>query len=190
MKSVWALGALLICLAGPASAGDPVIPNPDHESMLASTDPKLAANKRLVYDWTREVFEAGRIDLASKYMAEGYIQHNPNAPSGLEGFKQYLAKRRRPGAIEPRVKHPLVAIVAEGDLVMTAFAVELPEPGDESKKYTTTWFDLFRIQDGKIVEHWDGAMKRPPGAPPAPPPSAPGAPSAPNPPSAPSAPKL
>ena len=34
-----------------------------------------------------------------------------------------------------------------------------PEPADPSKKYTTTWFDLFRIVYGKIAEHWDPAVK-------------------------------
>ena len=36
-----------------------------------------------------------------------------------------------------------------------AFAREHPDPKDPSARYTTTWFDMFRIKDGKIVEHWD-----------------------------------
>ncbi|NBS59217.1 MAG: hypothetical protein EBS65_19685 [Betaproteobacteria bacterium] len=62
--------------------------------------------------------------------------------------------------IEARAKAPLVSITAEGDLVTLAFVREYPEPQDASKKYTITWFDMFRIADGKIVEHWGPAVKQ------------------------------
>ena len=61
----------------PAQGQVPVQPNPGPGRMLASADPKAAANKRLVYDFWREVFEGGHMELADKYMAESYIQHNP-----------------------------------------------------------------------------------------------------------------
>jgi predicted SnoaL-like aldol condensation-catalyzing enzyme len=60
------------------------------------------------------------------------------------------------------IKASVVAIVAEGDLVMLSFVREMPDPVDKSKKYTTTWFDLFRIENGKIAEHWDSAEKMKP----------------------------
>jgi len=120
MKMVLASLALLVAAAA-AHAQIPVTPNPDHEAMLHHSDPQLAKNKRLVYDFWREVFEAAHI--------------------------------------EPRVKAPLVAILADGDLVTMVFVREYPEPGDSSRKYTTTWFDMFRIVDGKIAEHWDPATK-------------------------------
>ena len=53
------------------------------------------------------------------------------------------------------------AIVAEGDRVILSFVREAPDPKDPSVKYTTTWFDMFRIVNGKIVEHWDSATKGP-----------------------------
>jgi len=52
-----------------------------------------------------------------------------------------------------------VAIVAEGDLVVISFANERTDPNDMNKKYTTTWFDMFRIENGKIAEHWDSSEK-------------------------------
>jgi predicted SnoaL-like aldol condensation-catalyzing enzyme len=150
--------SLLLC-AAPAFAQVPVTPNPDQEAMLKHADPKLAANKRFVYDFWREVFEAAHMDLAPTYMAESYIQHNPRVATGRQAFIDFFSKVRKPSPIEPRVKAPLVAMMADGDLVMMAFAREYPEPTDPSKKYTTTWFDMFRIVDGKIVEHWDPATK-------------------------------
>ena len=53
----------------------------------------------------------------------------------------------------------LVTLIAEGDLVILAFRRELPDPRSPGKTYTTTWFDMFRIEDGKIVEHWDYGTK-------------------------------
>jgi len=132
---------------------------PDQEKLLASADPKLAANKRLVYDFWREVFEGAHMELADKYMADSYIQHNPNVPTGRAAFVEFFQRVRKPAPIEPRIKAPLVAIVAEGDFVVLSFAREHADPKDATKKYTTTWFDMFRIENGKIAEHWDPALK-------------------------------
>ena len=160
MKRQWMLVAILMaCFAPAALAQVPVTPNPDHEAMLQSKDPQLAKNKRFVYDFWREVFEAAHMELASGYMAEGYIQHNPRVPTGRQAFIDFFTKVRKPAPIEARVKAPLVAMMAEGDLVVMAFAREYAEPNDASKKYTTTWFDMFRIVEGKIAEHWDPAVK-------------------------------
>jgi len=113
-----------------------------------------------VYDFWREVFEGGHMELAEKYMAESYVQHNPNVPTGRAAFVDFFSKFAKPKAIESKVKAPLVAIVAEGDLVILAFAREGTDPKDSARKYTTTWFDMFRIENGKIAEHWDPATKQ------------------------------
>ena len=143
-----------------ASAQVAVQANPDQDALIASADAKLAANKRLVYDFWREVFEGGHMEFAEKYMAESYIQHNPTVPTGRAAFVEFFSKFAKPKAIEARVKAPLVSVVAEGDYVVLSFVREVPEPSDPAKKYTTTWFDMFRIENGKIAEHWDGAQKK------------------------------
>lgn len=148
-----AIGFCLIWL--PGQAQEPVIADPDHTSMLESKDPKLAANKQLVYDFWREVFEAGHMDLAPKYMTETYIQHNPNVATGRQAFVEFFSSIKKPQAIDDKVKAPLVAMVAEGDLVILTFVSEKPDPKNTGKTYTTTWFDMFRIENGKIAEHWD-----------------------------------
>lgn len=51
--------------------------------MLVSPDPKLAANKRLVYDFWREVLEAGHVSEVDKYVVESYVQHNPTFRTGV-----------------------------------------------------------------------------------------------------------
>lgn len=151
-------GALLVPSLAPGQVA--VTAAPDQEVLLASADPRLAANKRLVYDFWREVFEGGHMELADKYMAESYIQHNPNVPTGRAAFVEFFAKIRKPAPIDAKIKAPVVAIVAEGDYVVLSFARENPDPRDPSRKYSTTWFDMFRLEGGKIVEHWDPAQKQ------------------------------
>jgi predicted SnoaL-like aldol condensation-catalyzing enzyme len=56
----------------------------------------------------------------------------------------------------------IVSVVAEGDLVVVAIVRELPDPRKERATYTTTWFDMWRIMDGKADEHWDYGTIAPP----------------------------
>ena len=135
------------------------VPLASQKILLQSSDPKLAANKKLVYDCWREMLEAGHLELADKYLAENYMQHNPNVPTGRKGFVEFFSKFAQPKSIVDTIKAPVVAIVAEGDLVVISFASKLPDPADSTKTYTSTWFDMFRIENGKLAEHWDGAQK-------------------------------
>ncbi|MFT3931000.1 MAG: ester cyclase [Spongiibacteraceae bacterium] len=152
--------ALVLTASGVAQAQIPVTPADDQAALLASADPKLAANKKLVFDFWREVFEGGHMELADKYLAENYIQHNPNVATGRAAFIEFFTKIRKPKPIEQKVLAPLVSITAERDLVTLSFVREYPDPKDPSHKYTTTWFDMFRIENGKIAEHWDPAQKQ------------------------------
>lgn len=129
----------------------PVVENTDHEQLLSSTEPQLAANKQLVYDMWRTLIEARDTAAAERYIAEDYIQHNPNADTGRAGVLAFFASLGGPLPVQDRVQAKLVTILAEGDYVVIARVDEYEEP----RPYTTTWFDLFRIEDGLIAEHWD-----------------------------------
>jgi predicted SnoaL-like aldol condensation-catalyzing enzyme len=129
----------------------------DHEALLASDDPQLAANKRLVYDMYRIVLQAGLADRAGDYIREDYVQHNPNAAQGLSGVQDYIRNTRPEREIEDRVELPLIHLMAEGDFVTTAFVRTETDANGET--YYSTWFDLYRIKDGKIAEHWDPMLK-------------------------------
>ena len=137
----------------------PVVPLANQKTLLQSKDPKLAANKKLVYDCWREILEGGHLEFVDKYLAETYMQHNPNVATGKKGFVELFSKFAKPQPIVDTIKAPVVAIVAEGNLVVISFAATLPEPTDSTKTYTTTWSDMFRIENGKLAEHWDGAQK-------------------------------
>jgi len=135
----------------------------DHAALLHSPDPNLAANKKMAYDFYRIVLRGRRLDQAETYMLEDYMQHNPNAETGIKGFKDFFSKLGGPLPI-PETLADLVSIQAEGDLVTLSFLREHDDPANPGQKYTTTWFDMFRIEHGKIAEHWDPATKPVPAA--------------------------
>jgi predicted SnoaL-like aldol condensation-catalyzing enzyme len=157
-----ALSLLAASLLVPAAfAALPVTAAPDQAVLLKSKDPKLAANKKLCYDFFRVVLRARHLDEAEKYMRADYIQHNPNADTGIAGFKAYFSRLGGPQPIQDTVPG-LVAIQAEGDYVTLSFVRDYDDPVNKGQKYTTTWFDMFRIDNGKIAEHWDVALKAAP----------------------------
>jgi predicted SnoaL-like aldol condensation-catalyzing enzyme len=152
-----ALLAALALLETTAIAQLPVEVHPRPQDLLPSTDATLAANKKLVFDFWREVLQAHHVDRASQYLAESYIQHNPNVATGRAAFVQFFGQFP-PEPIKDTIDD-LVRIVAEGDVVVLAFRRELPDLAREGQTYTTTWFDMFRVEGGKIVEHWDYGTK-------------------------------
>jgi len=138
----------------------PPVVSQDHEALLASDDPRLAANKRLVYDMYRIVLQAGLADRAHEFIAEDYIQHNPNAAQGLQGLVDYVRASRPEREIKPVLDLPLIHLMAEGNYVTTAFV--RPEKDANGETYYSSWFDLYRIEDGKVAEHWDPMLKSDP----------------------------
>lgn len=163
-----ALTALIaLALAGaPAPAQEPVVGAADPEALFTSRDPKLHANKQVVLHIVRDLLEAGRWSEAPRYLTPRYLQHNPNVASGRDPVMRFFSgspTRPIPKRNEWRTK--VVSVVAEGDLVVVATVRELPHPTQPGRTYTTTWFDMWRIKDGKADEHWDAATLA--GAPPA-----------------------
>jgi predicted SnoaL-like aldol condensation-catalyzing enzyme len=127
-------------------------------ALLEAADPTLARNKRLVFDAWRQLFDAGREELVELYLAEDYVEHNPNGASDRAGARAWLASiEDRP--IATAIDHELVATIAERDLVVLVQKLTLPNPWRAGDSYTTTQVDMFRIADGRIAEHWDAAVK-------------------------------
>jgi predicted SnoaL-like aldol condensation-catalyzing enzyme len=140
-----------------AHAAEPVAPTKDQQALLKSSDPQLAANKKLVFDMWRTFLTAHHVDEADKFLAPEYHQHNPNADTGLAGVKAYFtALNLKPTPVPDEIPG-LVSIVAERDLVVMSMVRQGKDK--EGKPYTTTSFDMFRVANGKIVEHWDIATK-------------------------------
>ncbi|MGA2279278.1 MAG: nuclear transport factor 2 family protein [Verrucomicrobiota bacterium] len=117
-------------------------------------------NKALVLEFWRVVFEAQNVEAATNYLAEDYIQHNPLAKTGRAGFVEFFSKIwEHPRPVAPTLRNPPELVIAEGDLVTLVWKRRLPEPADKTKTYEAFWFDVLRVKDGKLVEHWDCATK-------------------------------
>ena len=136
-----------------------VTPGGAEAAMLEHADAQLAANKQLAYDFFRVILRGQQLDQVADYMAEDYIQHNPNADTGRAGFVAYFEQFGGGPEEVPEELGDLISIQAEGDLVTLSFVREYDDPNAEGETYSTTWFDMFRIADGLIVEHWDPATK-------------------------------
>lgn len=155
MKSV-SLVFLSFVLGSAAFAGLPVLPAKDQSALLQSTDPALAANKKLVYDFTRIILRGLRLERVAEFMREDYLQHNLNVETGMKGFLEAFSQLGGPRPIPDQVAG-LVSMQAEGDMVTMSFVNTIKNA--DGTTYTTTWFDMFRVEDGKIAEHWDNDTK-------------------------------
>ncbi|MGD2168453.1 MAG: ester cyclase, partial [Gammaproteobacteria bacterium] len=120
------------------------------------------ANLQMVLDWWRECIEARHLDLTSKYQSEDYIQHNINVPTGRAGFVEFFSRLGPPvNPIPARLSSDPVVQFAKGDFVLLVWEREAPDPADESRTYKYNAYDLMRIENGKVQEHWDYALKMP-----------------------------
>ena len=156
MKTVLVVLSLL-GISAAAQAQIEVSVHPNQQLLLLSDDPQLAANKRLVYDFWVKIFLGRDQSLIPEMMTEDYIQHNPNVPTGRAAFASFIASFPEREGLPLQTIPNLVMITAERDIVTLAFRDEVKHPTKEGETYTTTWFDMFRIENGKIAEHWDPA---------------------------------
>ena len=152
MKSAYlVLLAALVSL--PSIAQVRVEAHPDQAALLASDDPQLAANKQVVYDFWRYALIGRDMEMAQQFMHEDYIQHNPNIPTGRAPFLAFFGSMEQQPV--PDDIPGLVSLTAEGGLVTRSFVRECNERRNGGETYATTGFDMFRVTDGVITEHWD-----------------------------------
>lgn len=141
-----------------------------------ATPAQLEANKKAAMEFFRTTGEA-RVALADP----SYKQHNPafkkraedNKVSDYEEFKNtFLAQAAGRGekkggpATGPALPpgNPFEVVTAECDIVTIIHKNNRQDPtGEPGKFYEVFTFDTFRVRNGKLVEHWDGAVINPPG---------------------------
>ncbi|MBS9806366.1 ester cyclase [Bacillus toyonensis] len=114
---------------------------------VASVSKENEKNKKMVVDFYNEVFNKHNIDIIPTYVGEEYKQHNPFVADGRKAFIDFFK--------EDFVKNPnssaeIKRVVAEGDTV----ALHVHSRTNSQDKGVAI-VDIFRIKDGKIVEHWD-----------------------------------
>jgi predicted SnoaL-like aldol condensation-catalyzing enzyme len=166
-KNLWSLAAtaLLAVVAMPAlhaqSLADPVVGVADPDALFHSKDPTLDRNMQATYHIIKDLLECNQWQQAGNWLTDKYIQHNPNAKSGLQGVIDYFTKvmKVKPTPVPAKLQTTkIVAVLAQGDYVVVVKPRAYPVPGGKpGETYTTTWFDMWRFVDGKADEHWDPA---------------------------------
>lgn len=116
-------------------------------ALLATPSPLFAADTgEVVKQALTDVMIGKNVDVIDRYFAEPYIQHNQTVPTGLEAFKNLAATVI---AGNPAFNYQMVRILSDGDI---GIAHGIYEGFGEVPLVA---FDIFRVENGKIVEHWD-----------------------------------
>jgi predicted SnoaL-like aldol condensation-catalyzing enzyme len=104
-------------------------------------------NKRAVVEFYEKAINQKDFEAAAKYLGPRYTQHNPLAadgPAGLQAFLRYLRETY------PNSHSEIKRVFAEGDyVILHVHAVRVP--GTRGSAIV----DIFKLENGKIVEHWD-----------------------------------
>lgn len=113
---------------------------------------KTEANKAMVAAFIDDVLVNHRSDRIGHYVsADGYTQHNPLVADGVEAFCRFMS-----GPGETMHYRDVFKIIGQGNFVMAYSLVELDNTD-------MAVFDLFRVEEGLIVEHWDNQEPVPEG---------------------------
>lgn len=129
---------------GPFCAAGLIHPAASYTEYLQMTpSEKAAANKVLVLALLKGAFVERDSTVFDRLLGASYTQHNPQIPDGLAGIKAAAA------GLPPNLKYEPGMVVAEGDYVMVhgRYADWGPKP--------MIAVDIFRVADGKVIEHWD-----------------------------------
>jgi predicted SnoaL-like aldol condensation-catalyzing enzyme len=133
-----ALAALAVIVAPPA---------------LAADAKQMEENKKIIAAFYDAALNQKDFDAASKYLGNRYTQHNPTAADGPEGLKAFIAFLKDKF---PNNRSEIKRIFADGDYVIVhVHAVR--EPGTRGNAI----IDIFRLENGKVVEHWDAVQPIP-----------------------------
>ncbi|HEY0713824.1 MAG TPA: nuclear transport factor 2 family protein [Polyangia bacterium] len=137
----------------------PSAPNPSGRTMIdgpteAKDLDKTAANKALVRRFVDDILVNGRMaKLAGYYDGDNYTQHNPQVADGVSGLGAALKAMAEKGIAMKYDR--LHRVLGEGNFVLTM------SEGSFAGKHVA-FYDLFRVENGKIAEHWDTIEAIPP----------------------------
>jgi predicted SnoaL-like aldol condensation-catalyzing enzyme len=158
LSQIRLVGGLAVILAAALPVAAESI-NPPTNPQVAPMTAQEKKNLDFALDWWREVIQARHVELAPKYQAENYIQHNPNINTGRAAFVEVFGKRPPVNPIPAKMENPPVAMGAKGDYVWLIWEREDKDPRNPENTYHYNTFDVIRLENGKVQEHWDSAQK-------------------------------
>ena len=139
MKIALTVTALTLMLAAPAA--------------FAADAAQMEANKKAAMEFYDAAINKKDFEAASKFIGNRYTQHNPNAADGPEGLKAFLGFLREKF---PQYHSDIKRAFADGDYVIL-HVHNIPTPGARGRAI----MDIFKFENGKVVEHWDVAQDIP-----------------------------
>lgn len=128
-------------------------PNPSNRTQLDGSTKildteKTADNKALVTNFVKDVLQHGKADMLDTYInPEKYLQHNSSIADGLDGLGQALQYFAENNLI---LQYDTVhGVFGEGNFILAV------SEGKFGANVHSSFYDLFRVENGKLVEHWD-----------------------------------
>ena len=110
-------------------------------------------NKKNVVEFYEKALNQKDFEAASRYLGQRYTQHNPVAADGPEGLKAFIQFLREKF---PNSRSEIKRVFADGDYVIVHVHA-IREPGTRGRAI----IDIFKLENGKVVEHWDVAQDIP-----------------------------
>lgn len=121
--------------------------NPSARELDVGRSDEERANVRAVVAFYETLLNAKDIEGARQYVGSRYRQHSPLAADGFEGLREFLLPMFER---HPQMRCEIKRVFADGDFVILHVHARL---GREDKGAAVV--DIFRLESGKIVEHWD-----------------------------------
>jgi len=116
-------------------------------STVSAATPQEEANRKLVLEFYERVLNQKDADAATQYIGSSYKQHNPLVPDGVAALQAYVRGLKERS---PQSKSVVKRSFAEGDhVILHVHATRSPEDRG------VAIVDIFRLENGKVVEHWD-----------------------------------
>ncbi len=108
----------------------------------------MGTNKQVVLDFYDKVFNGWDLSYVDAHMRDDYRQHSAGVTDGKEGFMQFITEfvKKKPHAT-------IYKAIEEDDMVCVFFKCEFAD-GTIAKV-----FDMYRVEGGKLAEHWDCVMR-------------------------------
>jgi predicted SnoaL-like aldol condensation-catalyzing enzyme len=137
-----------------------VSPKPAMQWNTGKLSPEEEQTLKLATAEFKDMLQRAHLEMANTIMDPGYIQHNPHFPQGRDGLVRVMSQRpgRRPEDAKPLgpewLDPPFLTLV-NGPYSMMVWERKAKDPDDPSKEYNFCHYDMVRVDNGLIKEHWD-----------------------------------